>query len=180
MIDGPRLKRAWTAAGDAAMQTIHYRCTTLLAALGALLLGASNAEAQAFPGFVNLPANNFVWIWGRRDEALTRRSSDFAVSGNEAGFRCDLTVKQHPASRLTRADQRQLENNLRTSLAFIQDAANTMSILEQRREIDWAVLDCKKPTDEDLTEAERQERVDRALERARAEQQRRRAREQSN
>ncbi len=151
--------------------------TVLPALLGALLF-APAAEAQSIPGFVNLPRDDFVWIWGDREDALANRFSDFTVSGGEAGFRCDLTVKLHPASRLSPPEVRELENDLRTSLAFIQDSAYAMYALEQRRDIDWALLDCDKPDQRELSEAEREERVNRALEKARAEQQRRRERQQ--
>lgn len=149
------------------------------ALLGTLLYTAG-AHAQAIPGFVNLPRDDFVWIWGDREDAMQNRFSDFTVNGNEAGFRCELTVRLHPGSRLSPAEVRQLEQQLRQSMAFIQDSANAMYVLEQRREIDWALLDCDKPEPEQLTEAEQQQRVDRALEKARAEQQRRRARQQRN
>ena len=148
-----------------------------LALLGTLLWTAG-AQAQAIPGFVNLPRDDFVWIWGDREDAIQNRFSDFKVGGSEAGFRCELTVRLHPGSRLSPVEVRQLEQQLRQSMAFIQDSANTMYVLEQRREIDWALLDCDKPEAQELTQAEQQQRVDRALEKARAEQQRRRERQQ--
>ena len=154
--------------------------TSTIVAPAMLLAGllCTDASAQRLPGFVTLPSSDFVWTWGRQSEALNRRGSDFEISGSEAGFRCELAVKLHPAMRVSRDEQRELEAALRTSLAFIQDTAYAMYILDQQRQLDWAVLDCDKWQDRELTEAERQERIDRALEKARAEQARRRAREQ--
>lgn len=139
------------------------------------------AAAQfGFPGVVNLPRNDFRWVWGDAEDALTGRSRDFSINGNEAGFRCELTGSLSPASRMTRMEIRELEGNLRTSLFFIQSSANTMYILDQQRDIDWAVLDCAKQGDQELTAEETQALEDKARERAERRRDRRRAREQQD
>ncbi len=77
---------------------------------------------------------------------------------------------------MTRSDIRNMEQALTTSLAFIQESANTMNILDQRFELDWAQLACEKPVGDPDAEAE-QARVDRALEKAIRDRERRRARD---
>src|SRR5690606_2108949 len=85
---------------DAAMHCCSWFRAAPFALLGTLLYTAG-AHAQAIPGFVNLPRDDFVWIWGDREDAMQNRFSDFTVNGNEAGFRCELTDRLHPGSRLS-------------------------------------------------------------------------------
>ena len=80
------------------------------------------------------------------------------------------------ASTLGRDDVRNLEAQLRASMFFIQEATYQMNVLDTRGLLDWAVLDCQKPVNED-TDEEIAEREAKALERARRARERRRARE---
>ncbi|HEY8519826.1 MAG TPA: hypothetical protein VIN61_07090 [Gammaproteobacteria bacterium] len=155
--------------------------TLLPLAVGCLsmsVLPDAQGQLGGFPGLVSLPRDDFTWIWGDQRDGAAGGFEDFSVTGHEAGFNCELTGKLHPASRLTPADVRDLEQQLRSSLAFIQAAAEAMYILDQRREIDWAKLDCDKPEPREPTAEESAERVNRALERARREQAERRERQQ--
>jgi hypothetical protein len=152
------------------------RAVAWQAAAAALLLASlpfDGAEAQfGFP--VNLPQNDFRWVWGR-NEVVAARGGDLDVRGGEGGFRCELSARLSPASRLSRMDMRNLERELQTTLFFIQSAANTMNALDQRHEIDWAVLECSKSQPAERDAEESQERVDKALERAKRKRDRRRA-----
>jgi hypothetical protein len=126
---------------------------------------------------MNLPKDDFTWIWGDREDAALSRFEDFSVQGGEAGFRCSLTGKLHPGARLSSMEVREFENDLRSSLSFIQASAETMYVLDQQRQIDWAKLDCSKP-EGTVDEEKSQERVDKALEKALRDQARRRERRQ--
>lgn len=149
------------------------KCTTALAA--ALLISAAPIDgADAQFGQFNYPQNDFKWIWGTQGEVRRRGFADFSVNGNDAGFRCTLEGRLRAGSRMTDIEVRGLENDLSTSLFFIQTAASAMYALDQRRDIDWAELDCAKPVvDEDA--AELREREEKA--RAKAERDRERRRE---
>lgn len=150
-------------------------------ALVALLLSGGHAHAQfgtPFPGFVQLPAEDFTWVWGGADEEeMNRRSPDFDTKGFEAGFACTLTGRLRPGRAFDRSELRAFERDLANSLAFIQTSAESMTSLDRNLDLDWAVLDCDKRDDEPLSEEEEQQRNDRALEKAIRDRERRRARE---
>ena len=156
------------------------RLAILAAALILSVLPLSMANAQfggLFPGQVNLPADDFTWIWGNRRETTMGRSEDFSVRGGELGFRCTLTGRLGPGNTWSRSEIRQLETDLSSSLSFVQASANAMYTLEQRRDIDWAILDCVKS--EQVQTAERkQEQEDKARAKAERRREQRRAREQ--
>lgn len=145
-------------------------------AAAALVACGTYGAAHAQFGF-NLPPDDFTWTWGSSFDESRRGLSDFSARGSESGFNCDLTGKLRVSSRYTPADIRQLENDLRVSMFFIQSAANTLNVLDQRRELDWAVLECIKPDSEPDAEKQ-QQRLDRARERMIEEQRRRRERQQ--
>lgn len=146
--------------------------TAVAAALLAATLMPDTAAAQF--GRVNYPQNDFRWVWGTQNELRRRGFADFNVRGSDGGFNCTLEGRMHPASRMTTVEIRQLENELQQSMFFIETAANTMYALEQRRDIDWAELDCVKAA-ADESAAELREREERA--RAKAEQARERRRQ---
>lgn len=151
-------------------------CSTTLVALASA--AATTATAQ-FGLPMQLPENDFVWTWGRgqRQGADARRGiEDFNVIGNDGGFRCQLTGKMSISAGLGSSETRALEEQLRSSLFFIQDSAYTMNQYDSYRYIDWAVLDCKKP-EANETEADLAEREAKARERAERARERRRARE---
>jgi hypothetical protein len=136
------------------------------------------ASAQfGFPGQYNLPQNDFRWVWGRDSEAAFSRFEDFSIRGGESGFDCTLRGGLSPASRMSRVEIRDLESDLRTSLFFIQSSANAMYILDQQRDLDWAVLECAKQEAEERTAEESAERESKARARAERRRDRRRARE---
>lgn len=139
--------------------------------------GAAHAQF-GFPGLLNLPDNDFTWVWGDRYDAEARRAPDLSADALDLGFRCGLKARLSPASRLSTAEIRQLENALRTSLYFIETAANTMYQLELQRNLDWAVLDCVKQEASERSEEDQQEREAELLERAEKRREHRRAREQ--
>lgn len=97
-----------------------------------------------FPGQMNLPKSDFTWTWGRKPNGEVR-FEDFSVLGNELSFRCDLTGRLRIGSRLSRMDIRNLENELRGQMSFIQSATYMMNNLDANRELEWATLECKLP-----------------------------------
>jgi hypothetical protein len=143
--------------------SIHQTGVTALL-LSLLCQDAVNAQ---FSGLVNLPQNDFTWQWGDWDESRRRGGSeDFSMTGAEGGFRCELTGRLSPSSRMTELGIRELENELQGSLYFIQAAAYAMNELDRARNIDWAELNCVKPQPTERDAEETQERVDRAREKA--------------
>lgn len=149
------------------------------AALAAAVLATQMIPATAaaqFGGFVNLPRNDFAWVWGDQEDAERGRGRDINVRAIDRGFDCTLTAALRPSNRMTPMDIRQLENNLRTSMDFIYYTANTMYSMERSFDLDWGKLDCARMQPSEADEDEQQERVNRALERARREQTERRER----
>jgi hypothetical protein len=138
-------------------------------------LNTSDASAQLG---LNLPRDDFTWIWGDAEDAAAGRGRDISTSGNESGFNCNLPGNLRAASRMGPTDIRALENEIRTSLWFIQTAANAMNTLEFRRELDWAKLDCTKPQGSEEDAEAREERLDKAREKVMREQRARRERQQ--
>ena len=59
------------------MRNLSYRMV-LAAALLAAMVAPGAAEAQ-FGGFVNLPRNDFTWVWGDQDDAERGRGRDINV-----------------------------------------------------------------------------------------------------
>ncbi len=149
--------------------------TVFAAAVLVAMVVPGAAEAQ-FGGFVNLPRNDFTWVWGDQDDAERGRGRDINVRSIDRGFDCTLTAALSPSNRMTTMDIRQLENNLRTAMDFIYYSANTMYSLERSFDLDWGKLDCARMQPTEADENKQQERVDRALERARREQAERRER----
>ena len=159
------------------MTTVSRFALCALVVAGALAALPARAQfGTSFPGFFTIPKDDFTWIWGDLEERDLKRRPDFDVRGGEASFRCELTGELRVSSRMQQPDIRQLEQTLTTSLAFIQESAQTMNILTQQLDLDWARLECKHPeVDEDA--AAEQERLDRAVEKAIRARERRRARE---
>ena len=156
------------------MRYLGYQ-TVLAAAFLAVLALPDAAEAQ-FGGFVNLPRNDFTWVWGDQDDAERGRGRDINVRSLDRGFDCTLTAALRPGNQMTSMDIRQLENTLRTAMDFIYYSANTMYSLERSFDLDWGKLDCARMQPSEADEDKQQERVNRALERARREQAERRER----
>lgn len=156
------------------MRNLRYP-TVLAAAFLVAMVVPGAAEAQ-FGGFVNLPRNDFTWVWGDQDDAERGRGRDINVRSIDRGFDCTLTAALSPSNRMTTMDIRQLENNLRTAMDFIYYSANTMYSLERSFDLDWGKLDCARMQPTEADEDKQQERVNRALERARREQAERRER----
>jgi len=145
----------------------------LLSTLG---FAAAYAQfGQGFPGFVNLPDQDFTWNWGRTVDTVVSRAEDFSIRGSQAQFRCELSGRFSAGSHYTSTDARELANRLQSSLFFIEDAAYTMDALDRQRELDWATLSCEEPK-RDESEQASQEREDRAREKALKDLQKRRER----
>jgi hypothetical protein len=141
------------------------------------LTGICGSAAAQF-GFVQIPRDDFVWTWGRTNALEARRQrEDFSVVGGEGGFRCELTGKMSIARGSTFSEIRELEQQLQASLFFIRDSATLMYQMDQYRDIEWAMLDCKKPESSE-TESDLQEREDKARERAERRRERRRERDE--
>ncbi len=151
------------------------RAATIVS-LGLLLVGTALAQfGGVFPGMVNLPADDFVWQWGNQRDAARGRFQDFSARGGEASFRCDLTGGLSVSNSWSNREIRQFENDLNTSMTFIQSAAYAMYVLDQQRDLDWAVLDCDRYEREETAD-ELQEKEDKARARAERRREQRRAR----
>lgn len=157
------------------------RSLTIAAAVCACALWHGDVSAQFLPAI--LPNNDFRWQWGDADVVEQERRSlrSFSSSGHEAGFNCQLTGALRPGSRIEDIDLRRLESELGISLYFIQAATRVMNDLDYQRDLDWAVLDCKRPEARERSPEAQQERLDRLRERAlrrQAERRERRARDE--
>ena len=120
------------------------------------LTTASAQYGTGFPGQMNLPQNDFTWTWGGR-RSSRRGIEDISIIGNQAGFRCDLRGKLRVGSRLSRMDVREIESDIRSSMSFVQAAANAMNNLESRGALDWATLECIKPQPAERERNDREE-----------------------
>jgi hypothetical protein len=142
-----------------------------LAATAATLLFATGAVAQ----FYSLPNASFRWNWGETDLERRFGHPDIEMTGREAFFDCDFTVRFRPSTNSTPSYIRAVRDSLNARLDFIYAVSETMYYMDQNREIDWATLDCEKyeapPTSPEQS-AERQtearEKMLRELERRRA------------
>jgi hypothetical protein len=139
------------------------RLTGPIAAGLILALQALPGDAQLGPA--RLPKDDFTWNWGNIERS--RGLADISADGGEEGFQCKLEGKLSPATRMSQSDIRQLEQNLRASLFFIEASANAMNTLDFQRELDWATLDCDKmkPTEADAakTQASLEKAKDKAV-----------------
>ena len=149
-----------------------------LGACALLALARDPVHAQ-FP--LMLPSKDFTWHWGTSDaEERARGHADFNVNGHDQGFECDLTAKLHPSSTMSISDVRDAEMQLREAFEFVRAASEYMQYLDYQRDLDWAILDCKRPQPEQATEEEKLERETKARERMQREVERRRARQQND
>ena len=73
---------------------------------------------------------------------------------------------------------RAFEQQLSTTLYFIQDSTYELNGYYSQNQLDWATLDCKIP-DNVVSQDKQQERLDRAVERALRDRERRRERAES-
>lgn len=145
-----------------------------------VVLAASGASAQnQIPYIVQLPTQDFVWQWGGRSSAFEeRRRPGFEITGVEQNFNCTLTGDFKLGSRMNDFyRQRDFEQALKTTIYFIQDATYALNGYYRSNDLDWAKLDCFIHETE-LSDEKEQERLDRALERAQRDQERRRRREE--
>lgn len=151
-------------------------CVITLTALAGTIAATASAQLGGFP--LQLPENDFVWVWGRaqRGENGRRGIDDINIVASDGGFRCQFTAKMGIGSGMSPSEIRNLEEQLRSSLFFIQDTTYTMNVYDDYRRVDWAVLDCRKP-EVNETEAELAEREAKARERAERRRERRRSRE---
>jgi hypothetical protein len=136
------------------------------------------ASAQLnLPRVVQLPSDDFVYSWGENVSVDDRERPDFSLHGTELPFDCTLNGSFRPGSRMRDFyNMREFELALQQTIYFIQDATRILNDLYLANELDWAVLDCVIPESTE-PEDKTQERVDKALERAIRERERRRERE---
>lgn len=182
-------RRAYTSGGSAQAESlclpianwmsimkIRYLPSALATACAVTALGA--AAQISLPPIVQLPNQDFVFTWGRVD-ADERERAHFHIDGREQQFFCRLSGAFRPSSRERDFyNLRAFEQSLIGTPYFIQEATYAMNDYDRSNDLDWAVLECTVPNvTED--EAKAQERVDRALERAERDRERRRAREEN-
>jgi hypothetical protein len=114
-----------------------------LALSSAALLVPSYVSGQF--GIPQLPTTDFTWRWGDAQDAEARLGAeDFQANGNEMAFRCELTGALSPGSQITMQELQNMEMVLVSSISFVQASATAMNDLDFNRELDWAILDCKK------------------------------------
>ncbi|MFL2547067.1 MAG: hypothetical protein ACJ0SL_06860 [Candidatus Rariloculaceae bacterium] len=110
-----------------------------------LLVGSLSAQFNpGMPGQMQLPADDFTWVWGQTNDR-DNQFEDISVSGSDGFFRCNLRGKLSIGTRMTSSDVRALENELRGELNFVQLVTYRMNELDARRDLQWATLECKKP-----------------------------------
>jgi len=146
--------------------------------LAAGFLAAVAAFAQVgLPRIVQLPTEDFTFVWGENVSIDDRDRPDFTIPGSELPFDCSLTGSFRPGSHMRDySNQRDFELALSQTLYFIQDSTNVLNQLYQSIDLDWAILECVIP-DASETDQASQERLDKALERAERQRERRRERE---
>jgi len=155
------------------MRAFRQLCLPLIA------LVSTGASAQiSIPNIVQLPTEDFVWNWGRgRASGFDDQDRpEFSIQGNEREFRCLLTGSFRLGSRMRDFyELREFEQQLLSTLTFIQDATIAMNNFTRTNDLGWATLDCAVPESE-VSEDKEQLRLDRAVERAERARERRRRR----
>ena len=148
--------------------------------LTALLATAATAQLT-IPQIVQLPTEDFAWNWGTRSGSFEggQRRPDFSIKGVEQNFWCTLTGAFRPGSRMRDFENlRDFEQSLSSTLYFIQDVTYALNDLYRANQVDWATLDCAIPETQE-SDDKSQERLDRAVERALRDRERRRQRAES-
>ena len=129
----------------------------------------------SIPRIVQLPTEDFVYNWGQSTSFDERTRPDFNLRGTEAQFQCTLTGSFRPSSRMRDFyNLRDFEQSLTGTLYFIQEATYTLNDLYLANQLRWATLNCIIPESIE-SESKQQERLDKALERAERQRERRRA-----
>jgi hypothetical protein len=154
-------------------------CTLQITTLVVLSLSAFALNAQVqLPQIIQLPDQDFVYAWGDNASVDKRNRPDFTVHGVERSFRCTLTGAFKPGSHMRDYySLREFEQSLSTTIYFIQEATARLNDLYLQNELDWAIMDCIIPQSVE-DEDKRQEKVDKAVERAEKQRDRRRAKEE--
>lgn len=154
-----------------------------LLALSLLIVPLMAPEARAqinLPYYVQLPADDFVWTWGRPMRDDDRSRPGFEVAGGERNFHCTLTGSFRLGSRMRDFyNTRDFEHQLSTTFEFVQLATYRLNDLDRTNQLQWANLNCVIP-DEEADEEKTDERVQRALERAERARERRRDSEEDD
>jgi hypothetical protein len=150
-----------------------------VALLAAGIIGWTSATAQlGIPGIVQLPTQDFVWTWGNARSVDDRTRPHFSISGVEQQFQCTLTGSFKLGSRMRDFyNQREFEQELSMTLEFIQLATYRLNDLYLTNQLQWATLNCVIPETLE-SETRTQDRVDKALEKAERQRERRRAQEE--
>ena len=144
--------------------------------IGAAIAGAAYAQLNV-PQIVNLPAEDFIWPWGDTRPVDDLERPEFTVSGVERNFQCTAKGSFKPGSRMRDVyATREFEQSLNGSLYFIQAVTEALNSLDLSNDLQWALLECVIPQSTE-SEADIQEDLDRALERAQRERDKRRQRE---
>lgn len=149
-----------------------------LAGIACTVIGGAASAQLPIPPIVNLPTEDFVWPWGQLRPVDNIEEPEFKLTGVERSFRCTATGTFKPGSHMRDVyEARQFEQSLSGSIQFIQDTTAALNSLYASNDLQWALLECIIPETTE-SEAETQERLDRALERAERERERRREREE--
>ena len=150
----------------------------LCTVLAACITASTGAWGQLnIPTIIQLPDEDFIWPWGQSPGIDDRSRPEFTLNGVESKFRCTAVGAFKPGSRMRdENNRRNFEQALDGSIYFIQAVTDTFNNLILSNDLQWAELDCAAPT-ASATEIKEQERLDKALERAQRDRERRRARE---
>jgi hypothetical protein len=124
---------------------------------------ARGQVATLFPGLATVPDNDFTWVWGNFDRALQGFSPNLSMEGTDRDFECRMTVRLAISHRLTDTERSQLERDVERSASFIRGASDALNFLHQRRDVDWARLDCAR--DEAAEARDRDSIIDQRLQR---------------
>lgn len=129
------------------------------------------------PQIVQLPTQDFVYSWGETRPIDDLDRPEFNLRGVEASFRCTATGNFKPGSHMRDYyNLRDFEQSLTGSIYFIQDVTYRLNQLYLSNDLQWAILNCIIPVTVEPEDAV-QEKLDKAVEKAQRDRERRRERE---
>lgn len=136
--------------------TIHGRRVLVALVCGGLMTATGELPAQIrtpqMP--LQLPSNDFTWVWGNRTRAQEARSPTFNTDGTDGGFDCELQGRLTPGQMWTHTEIVRMESEIRTAQSFVEATLSYMGELNNQRALDWARLECRRFRTDDRPSSE--------------------------